>query len=95
MAFSRWNETQSDRLYFNTTKIKIKCHQNQYKYIPCATINSEHDLVICNIKFKMCIKKRTKSTRIQYDLDKLRNPVLAKEYSDKLKTEILQIIFNS
>ena len=91
MAFSRWNDTQSDRLNFNTTKIKIKCHKNQYKNIPWAIINSDHDLVIFNIKIKKCIKKRTKSTRIRYDLDKLRNPVLAKEYSDKLKTEILQI----
>ena len=40
---------------------------------------------------KLCIKKRTKITIIRYDLDKLRNPVISKEYSDKFKNEILQI----
>ena len=32
---------------------------------PGATINSDHDLVICYIKMKLCIKKRKKITIIQ------------------------------
>ena len=58
---------------------------------PGATINSDHDLVLCNIKMKLCLKKKERSNRIRYDLEKLRNPQIANEYKDKLELVLSQI----
>ena len=58
---------------------------------PGATINSDHDLVLCNIIMKLCLKKKERSNRIRYDLEKLRNPQIANEYKEKLELVLSQI----
>ena len=54
-----------------------------------AVINSEHDIVLCNIKMKLCIKKKGNS-KIRYILENLRNPEIANQYSELLESNISQ-----
>ena len=58
---------------------------------PGATINSDHDLVLCNIKMKLYLKKKERNNRIRYYLEKLRNPQSANEYKEKLELFLSQI----
>ena len=58
---------------------------------PGATINSDHAFVLCNIKTKLRLKKKERNNIIRYDLEKLRNPQIAKEYKEKLELLLSQI----
>ena len=40
---------------------------------------------------KLCLKKKERSNRIRYDLEKLRNPQIANEYKEKLELVLSQI----
>ena len=46
----------------------------------------------CNIKMKLCIKKKGNNKIIRYDLEKLRNPDIANKYNELLESKISQII---
>ena len=47
---------------------------------PGADIGSDHDLVLTTIKLKLKTKRFTKSPRIRFDLEKLKNPKIAEVF---------------
>ena len=51
-------------------------------------INSDHNLILCNIKLKLIIKKRTKGNIILFDLEKLNNQTTIESYRNILHTEL-------
>ena len=58
---------------------------------PGVDINSDHDLVICNMKLKLCIKERSKTSRIRYDLVKLRNNATNQLYKNAIQSDIKHV----
>ena len=69
MEFSTWNKYNQIDYILTTQRFKSSVNKTNTIAYPDATINNEHDQVICNIKTKMYIKKRIESTNIRYDLD--------------------------
>ena len=61
---------------------------------PGADIGSNHDLVLCNLKLKLCIRKSTVTNRIRYDLDKLENVTTDNNYKVKLGIELSRVKIN-
>ena len=55
---------------------------------PVADINSDHDLVLCNIKLKLSINKRTKGNRNRFYLEKLNNLTTIESYRNIMQTEL-------
>ena len=43
---------------------------------PSADFGSDHDLIMMTFKFKRRTKKKDQETRVRYDLEKLRDPIL-------------------
>ena len=58
---------------------------------PGADINNDHDLVIFNMKLKLCIKKISKTSRIRYDLVKLRNNATNQLYKNAIQSDIKHV----
>ena len=99
LANTLFNHTNSRRTTWHSPKRKIH-NQIDYKLMPQrfkssivtsstrtypgTDINSDHDLVLCNLKLKLCIKKRVISNRIRFDLDKLENAPIYNDYKVKL-----------
>ena len=61
---------------------------------PGADIGSDHDLVLCNLKLKLCIRKRVITNKIRFDLDKLENATTVNDYKVKLDLELSQVKIN-
>ena len=61
---------------------------------PGADIGSDHDLVLCNLKLKLCIRKIAITNRIRFDLDKLENATTVNDYKVKLDLELSQVKIN-
>ena len=61
---------------------------------PGANIGSDHDLVLCNLKLKLCIRKRAITNRIRFDLDKLENATIVNDYKVKLDLDLSQVKIN-
>ena len=61
---------------------------------PGADIGSDHDLVLCYLKLKLCIRKRAITNRIRFDLDKLENATTVNDYKVKLNLELSQVKIN-
>ena len=49
---------------------------------PDADINCDHDLVLCNMKLKLKVNRKTKTTRIRFDVNKLTNGKTAENFKD-------------
>ena len=58
---------------------------------PGADIDSDRDLVLCNLKLKLCIRKNTVTNRIRFDLDKLENVTTDINYKVKLGLELSRV----
>ena len=69
-------------------RIKSSISRRSTRTYPGADINSDYDLVLCNIKFKLSIKKRTKGNRIRFDLENLNNQTTIESYRNILQTEL-------
>ena len=54
------------------------------EYFPGTDIGSNHDLVLPAIKLKLKIKRFTKSPRIRFDLEKLKDPKIAEMFQAKV-----------
>ena len=52
---------------------KSSIHKSSTRTYPGAVINSDHDLVLCNMRLKLKTQKGEKSSRIKYDVEKLMN----------------------
>jgi len=50
------------------------------RVFPGADINSDHELLMMTLKLKLKAQKKRQSTRIRYDLDKLKNPQILEEF---------------
>ena len=61
---------------------------------PGTDIGSDHDLVLCNLKLKLCIRKSTVTNRIRFDLDKLENITTDNNYKVKLSLELSRVKIN-
>ena len=49
-----------------------------------ADIGSDHDLVLTTSKLKLKTKRFTKSPRIRFDLEKIKNPKIVEMFQDKV-----------
>ena len=49
---------------------KSSIHKSSTRTYPGAVINSDHDLVLCNMRLKLRTQKEKKSGRIKYDVEK-------------------------
>ena len=58
---------------------------------PGADINSDHDLVLCNMKLKLKVNRKPKTTRIRFDLNKLTNGKTADNYKDELEKQLKEL----
>ena len=56
-----------------------------------AVINSDHDLVLCNMRLKLRTKKGKKSCIIKYDVEKLMNANTCTEYRNELENKLKYI----
>ena len=55
---------------------------------PGAVINSDHDIVLCNLKLKLRSNKPSKNKRIQYNVNKLKDSRICNLYSKKLDEKL-------
>ena len=67
---------------------KSSIHKSSTRTYPGAVINSDHDLVLCNMRLKLRTQKEKKSGRIKFDVDKLMNVNTCTEYSNKLEKKL-------
>ena len=61
---------------------------------PGADIGSDYDLVLCNLKLRLCIRKSTFTNIIRFDLDKLENVTTDNNYKVKLGLELSRVKIN-
>ena len=54
-------------------RFKSSIHKSSTRTYPGAVINSDNDLVLCNMRLKLRTQKAGKSKRVKYDVDKLSN----------------------
>ena len=47
---------------------------------PSSDINSDHDLVICNLRLKLRSNKRQKTSRLLFNINRLMDPTISKRY---------------
>ena len=64
---------------------KSNIHKSSTISYPGAVINSDHDLVLCNMRLKLHSQNMKKSNRIRFDLEKLNNTYTGNQYKDELK----------
>ena len=62
---------------------------------PGADINSDHDLVMCNLHLKLRSNKRHRSTRIRFNIDRLKDPQISHLYSNKPSEKLENIETNN
>ena len=55
-------------------KSSIRSYPCDMIVYPCTLINSDHDLVLCNMRLQLRSQNMKKSNRIRFYLDKLNNP---------------------
>ena len=58
---------------------------------PGADINSDHDLVLYNMKLKLKVNRKPKTTRIRFDVNKLTNGKTADNYKDELEKQLKEL----
>ena len=58
---------------------------------PGADINSDHDLVLCNMKLKLKVNIKPKTTQIRFDFNKLTNGKTADNYKDELEKQLKEL----
>ena len=54
-------------------RLKSSVHKSSTRSYTGALINSDYDLVLCNMILKLCSQNMKKSNRIWFDLEKLNN----------------------
>ena len=54
-------------------RFKYSIIRTSTRTYPGAYINSDHDLVLCNMKLKLKVNRKPKTTRIRFDVNKLTN----------------------
>ena len=54
-------------------------------------INSDHDLIMCNLKLKVHSNKTHKNKRIRYNENKLKDPRICKVYSEHLDVKFNEL----
>lgn len=68
-------ETHNQIDYILTPRrFKSSINRAKTRTYPGADINSDHDLVLLNMKIKLKMKKSTTKPRIKFDLEKLKDP---------------------
>ena len=75
-------------------RFKSSIHMSSTRTYPGAVINSDHDLVLCNMRLKLRSQKMKKSNRIRYDLEKLNNATISLQYKEDLKSKLSDININ-
>ena len=59
-------------------RIKSNIIRSSTRTYPGADINSDHDLIMCNLKLKLRSNKPHKNKRIRYNVNKLKDPKICK-----------------
>ena len=78
--------------YIMTPKrLKSSIIRSSTRTYPGADVNSDHDLVMCNLRLKLRSNKREKSKRIRYNVNKLKDQTISKAYSDHLDAQLSEI----
>ena len=65
-------------------RFKSSIKMSSTRTYPGADINSDHDLVLCNIKLKLKSSRTLQSKRIRFNLSKLMDTHTSKLYRDEL-----------
>ena len=72
-------------------RFKSSIHKSSTRSYPGAVINSDHDLVLCNMRLKLRSQNMKKSNRIRFDLEKPYNTHTGNEYKDELEAKLKNI----
>ena len=65
-------------------RFKSSINKAQTRSFPGADVGSDHDLVLTSIRLKLKSKKKEKSPRIRFDLEKLKDPDILKIFQAKI-----------
>ena len=82
--------TQIDYI-LTPSHFKSSIKQSSSRTYPVADINSDHDLVLCNIKLKLKSNRTPQSKRIRFNLSKLIDTHISKLYRDELNMQLGKI----
>ena len=66
-----------NQIDFILTPQRSSINKANIRFSPDVDIGSDHDLVLTTLKFKLKTKRFSRSTRIRFDLEKLRGPEIA------------------
>ena len=72
-------------------RFKSSIHKSYTRSYPSAVINSDHDLVLCNMRLKLFSQNMKNSIIIRFDLEKLNNTHTGNEYKDELEAKLKNI----
>ena len=72
-------------------RFRSSIHKFSTRTYPGAVINSDHDLVLCNMRLKLRTQKAGNSKRVKYDVDKLSNLKTCLEYREELEKKLKSI----
>ena len=70
-------------------RFKSSIIRSSTRTYPGADINSDHDLIMCNLKLKLRSNKPQKNKRIRYNVNKLKDPIICKLYSEYLDVYLM------
>ena len=66
-------------------RMQSSINKAKTRTFPSADIGSDHDLVMMTFKFKIRTKKKNQNTRVRYDLEKLKDPLIKEAYQKELR----------
>ena len=72
-------------------RFKSSIHKSSIITYLGAVINSDHDLVLCNMRLKLRTQKAGNSNRVKYDVEKLSNVKTWLEYREELEKKLKSI----
>ena len=72
-------------------RFKSGIHKSSTRTYPGAVINSDHDLVLCDMILKLRTQKAGNSNRVKYDVEKLSNVKTCLEYGEELEKKLKYI----
>lgn len=65
-------------------KFKSSINKAKTRTFPGADIGSDHDMVLMTFKLKLSTKRKAKSTRIKFDLEKLKDPLIKETFQAQI-----------
>ena len=76
-------------------RFKSSIHKSSTRTYPRAVINSDNNLVLCNMRLKLRTPKAGNSNRVKYDVEKLSNVKTCLEYRKELEKKLKSIYIDT